>query len=304
MEENRSSEKYIGLIGLDLDGTALDDEKRLRPRVRKAVEDAVAAGYAVVPVSGRPIRGLSKDFMEIPDPRPEMQGAPAIRYAVSCNGAVIHRIEDFAAGKWEEIRNVAVPRDAVYAVLKAIEPFDVLPDCFYGGHGNMPSWCRDVIWDRGMSEGIVRYILEDRTFYEDFPAFVRSIDGKVEKMTLSFNMLNNGAEEKLKAAERIAKIPGILLVSGAVHNLEVSNEDSGKGRGILHLCELLGIDRARTMACGDEENDLDMIRRAAFGVAMANALDSVKREADFVTKSNEEDGVADAIEEFRRRMGI
>lgn len=304
MEKNKSSEKYIGLIGLDLDGTALDDEKRLRPRVRKAVEDAVAAGYAVVPVSGRPIRGLSKDFMEIPDPRPEMQGAPAIRYAVSCNGAVIHRIEDFAAGKWEEIRNVAVPRDAVYAVLKAIEPFDVLPDCFYGGHGNMPSWCRDVIWDRGMSEGIVRYILEDRSFYDDFPAFVRSIDGKVEKMTLSFNMLNNGAEEKLKAAERIAKIPGILLVSGAVHNLEVSNEDSGKGRGILHLCELLGIDRARTMACGDEENDLDMIRRAAFGVAMANALDSVKREADFVTKSNEEDGVADAIEEFRRRMGI
>ena len=304
MEKNKRSEKYIGLIGLDLDGTALDDEKRLRPRVRKAVEDAVAAGYAVVPVSGRPIRGLSKDFMEIPDPRPEMQGAPAIRYAVSCNGAVIHRIEDFAAGKWEEIRNVAVPRDAVYAVLKAIEPFDVLPDCFYGGHGNMPSWCRDVIWDRGMSEGIVRYILEDRSFYDDFPAFVRSIDGKVEKMTLSFNMLNNGAEEKLKAAERIAKIPGILLVSGAVHNLEVSNEDSGKGRGILHLCELLGIDRARTMACGDEENDLDMIRRAAFGVAMANALDSVKREADFVTKSNEEDGVADAIEEFRRRMGI
>ena len=284
MEKNKSSEKYIGLIGLDLDGTALDDEKRLRPRVRKAVEDAVAAGYAVVPVSGRPIRGLSKDFMEIPDPRPEMQGAPAIRYAVSCNGAVIHRIEDFAAGKWEEIRNVAVPRDAVYAVLKAIEPFDVLPDCFYGGHGS--------------------YILEDRSFYDDFPAFVRSIDGKVEKMTLSFNMLNNGAEEKLKAAERIAKIPGILLVSGAVHNLEVSNEDSGKGRGILHLCELLGIDRARTMACGDEENDLDMIRRAAFGVAMANALDSVKREADFVTKSNEEDGVADAIEEFRRRMGI
>ena len=304
MEKNKSSEKYIGLIGLDLDGTALDDEKRLRPRVRKAVEDAVAAGYAVVPVSGRPIRGLSKEFMAIPDPRPEMQGASAIRYAVSCNGAVIHRIGDFASRKWEEIRKVTVPRDAVYAVFKAIEPFDVLPDCFYGGHGNMPVWCRDVIWDRGMSAGIVRYILEDRTFYEDFPAFVRSIDDKVEKMTLSFNMLKNGAEEKLKAAERIAKIPGILLVSGAVHNLEVSSEDSGKGRGILHLCGLLGINPARTMACGDEENDLDMIRRAAFGVAMANALDSVKREADFVTKSNEEDGVADAIEEFRRRVGI
>ena len=314
MEESRSSEKYIGLIGLDLDGTALDDEKRLRPRVRKAVEDAAAAGYAVVPVSGRPIRGLSKEFMGITIPGTEAfasgdaadAGAgkvPAIRYAITCNGAVIHRVDDFAARKWEEIRKVTVPREAVYAVLEAIEPFDVIPDCFCGGHGNMPSWGRDVLWDRGMNEGIVRYILEDRSFYDDFPAFVRSIDGQVEKMTLSFNMLKNGAEEKRQAAERIAKIPGILLVSGAVHNLEVSNEDSGKGRGILHLCELLGIDPARTMACGDEENDLDMIRKAAFGAAMANALDSVKREADFVTGSNEEDGVADAIEEFRRRMG-
>ena len=293
MEESRNSEKYIGLIGLDLDGTALDDEKRLRPRVREAVEDAVAAGYAVVPVSGRPIRGLSKEFMTI----------PGIRYAITCNGAVIHRIDDFAARKWEEIRKVTVPREAVYAVLEAIEPFDVIPDCFCGGHGNMPSWGRDVLWDRGMNEGIVRYILEDRSFYDDFPAFVRSIDDQVEKMTLSFNMLKNGAEEKRQAAERIAKIPGILLVSGAVHNLEVSNEDSGKGRGILHLCKLLGIDPKCTMACGDEENDLDMIRKAAFGVAMANALDSVKGEADFVTGSNEEDGVADAIEEFRRRMG-
>ncbi len=314
MTENNCG-AYCGLIGLDLDGTALDDEKRLRPRVRKAVEDAVAAGYAVVPVSGRPIRGLSKEFMAIPDPRPEMQctsggggpeagrAAPAIRYAITCNGAVIHRIDDFAARQWEEIRKVTVPREAVYAVLEAIEPFDVLPDCFQGGHGNMPTWCKDVIWDRGMSEGIVRYILEDRTFYDDFPAFVRSIDDKVEKMTLSFNMLKNGAEEKRQAAERIAKIPDILLVSGAIHNLEVSNKDSGKGRGILHLCELLGIDPACTMACGDEENDLDMIRRAAFGVAMANALDSVKQEADFVTGTNEEDGVADAIEEFRRRVG-
>lgn len=294
------TEKYIGLIGLDLDGTALDDEKRLRPRVRKAVEDAAAAGYAVVPVSGRPIRGLSKEFMGITIPGPDM---PAVRYAVTCNGAVIHRIRDFAARDWEEIRKVTVPREAVYAVLKAVEPFDVLPDCFQGGHGNMPSWCRDVIWDRGMSEGIVRYILEDRTFYDDFPAFVRSVDDRVEKITLSFNMLKNGAEEKRQAAERIAEIPDILLVSGAIHNLEVSNKDSGKGRGILHLCELLGVDPACTMACGDEENDLDMIRRAAFGVAMANALDSVKREADLVTGSNEEDGVADAIEEFRRRMG-
>jgi hypothetical protein len=62
---------------------------------------------------------------------------------------------------------------------------------------------------------------------------------------------------------------------------------------------LLDIDAKATMACGDDRNDLDMIQKAAFGVAMGNAMDIVKKEADFVTLSNQEDGVAVAIEKFK-----
>ena len=52
------------------------------------------------------------------------------------------------------------------------------------------------------------------------------------------------------------------------------------------------------MACGDGENDLSMIRYAGLGIAMANAVESVKAAADFVTLSNDEDGVAYVVERF------
>lgn len=65
---------------------------------------------------------------------------------------------------------------------------------------------------------------------------------------------------------------------------------------------MLGIDPSHTMGCGDEENDLDLITRTAFGVAMGNALPHVKAEADYIAPTNDEDGVADAIRMFSKSI--
>lgn len=62
--------------------------------------------------------------------------------------------------------------------------------------------------------------------------------------------------------------------------------------------EMLGVKREELMVCGDSPNDIAMIRFAGLGVAMGNALDSVKEAADVVTLSNAEDGVAAAIERY------
>ena len=61
------------------------------------------------------------------------------------------------------------------------------------------------------------------------------------------------------------------------------------------LAEQLGIELCQTMACGDSENDIDIMQTAGIGVAMGNAEEKVKAIADYVTKSNQEDGVAHAI---------
>jgi hydroxymethylpyrimidine pyrophosphatase-like HAD family hydrolase len=92
------------------------------------------------------------------------------------------------------------------------------------------------------------------------------------------------------------------VVSGGAHNLEITNRTAAKGLGILTLARLLDVDPGRTMACGDDGNDLDMIRRAAFGVAMANAAAEVRQQADYVTDSNERNGAGKAIEYFMELM--
>ena len=81
-------------------------------------------------------------------------------------------------------------------------------------------------------------------------------------------------------------------------NLEINHPDATKGNGILRLASILGLKKAQTMAFGDGENDLSMIQEAEIGVAMENGIQSLKEAADYVTLSNDEDGVAAAIEHF------
>ncbi len=91
----------------------------------------------------------------------------------------------------------------------------------------------------------------------------------------------------------------IASVSTALfNNVEITQLGCDKGDGITQLAKHLSIPIEETMACGDADNDTFMIRAAGFGVVMENGMDELKDIADFVTKSNEEDGVAYAIERF------
>ena len=80
--------------------------------------------------------------------------------------------------------------------------------------------------------------------------------------------------------------------------IEVMARGVDKGAAIAGLIERLGLEREDVIACGDGLNDLSMIRYAGLGVAMANAQPEVKEAADVVTLSNDEDGVAEAIERY------
>jgi len=88
------------------------------------------------------------------------------------------------------------------------------------------------------------------------------------------------------------------ILKSAPYYLEILDRRVNKGQGVKMLAEKLGLARDEVMAIGDQENDLAMIEYAGTGVAMGNAIDSVKQIAQFVTKTNMEDGVAHAIEEL------
>jgi hypothetical protein len=88
------------------------------------------------------------------------------------------------------------------------------------------------------------------------------------------------------------------ITNSSLTNLEVNTMGVNKARGIEKVCGLLGITMENVMACGDSMNDMAMIKEAGLGIAMGNAQDTVKEAADWVTLSNDEDGVAEAIQKY------
>ena len=90
----------------------------------------------------------------------------------------------------------------------------------------------------------------------------------------------------------------ITIATGNNFFLECVPLGIDKARSLDRLISSLRISREEVIACGDGYNDLSMIRFAGLGVAMANAAKDIQNEADFVTFSNEEDGVAHVIEHF------
>ena len=121
-------------------------------------------------------------------------------------------------------------------------------------------------------------------------------DSEAEIVTVDLHELS---EDKRKyIMEKLHDFPGLICVYGSPFNMDITRKDATKGNGLLKLGEILGIGRDEILACGDSGNDADMIRLAGFGAAMANADEFAKGAADFVTLSNEEDGVAEIIEKY------
>lgn len=79
------------------------------------------------------------------------------------------------------------------------------------------------------------------------------------------------------------------------HLTQIASYQADKGRALQFLCEKYSIDPQHTMALGDGPNDVGMIKFAGLGVAMGNAFDQVKAEADLVVPSNDDDGVAHTL---------
>ena len=96
----------------------------------------------------------------------------------------------------------------------------------------------------------------------------------------------------------MARIPG--CISGRWHPAftDITAQGADKGEGLLLMAAREGIDRQFTMAFGDGGNDTSMIRTAGIGIAMGNAIDELKQQADYVTTSVDDDGILNALRHF------
>lgn len=271
----------IRMIGLDLDGTVYNDAKEITRPVREAIEAAIDRGVVVLPATGRPVDGLPEAFLKI----------RGVRYALTSNGAAII---DLSTG--ERIYEDCIQPEKASEIMGNMLEYRGLSETYMDGkcYSDRTNF-ENAMNFRALPKAMMDYIRKTRILVDELPAFILDMKKPVEKLHMIFGDMDirRQAFDGLCGA-----YPEFTITSAAPFNMEINSPTCNKGSGLLALGRLLGIAPEEIMACGDSGNDYPMICAAGFSVAMGNAQDRIKEAADFVTKTNEEDGVAYAIRRF------
>lgn len=277
-------EKVIRLVALDMDGTLFNQQSQISETDQNAIREITAKGVEVTISTGRPYIGLPVKLLS----------DLGIRYAITSNGAAIYHLPDK-----ECLHESCMEPELVCPIIQKLQKKDIHMDAFIAGDGYSQHSCIPGIDRLVMPESIRRYIKETRTFTDNLAAFIEEKHLAVQKMTLNFYPLADGTfKHREEVKELLASYPQIAFLSGGYHNLEFTKTGTTKGMGLRFLCSYLNLSLDQTMACGDTQNDMDILKTAAIGVAMGNARREIKEIADFITLSNEESGVAYAIRHF------
>lgn len=274
----------IELIALDLDGTLFDNESRISEGNKAEIKRAVEQGVTVVISTGRPYSGLPFD---------QLKGT-GIKYSINTNGSAIYEIE---TGKC--LYETPIPDEVVVPIIDYLVTKDIHADAFCNGNGYTPLSCRNAMKKLEMPASILKYIENTRKAVPNLSEYILENNLHVQKMTLNFHKDETGTLiDREEVKQYLLSNPAVTTVSGGYNNLEFTASGVDKGVGLQQMAKLLNIPVENTMAIGDTENDIAIIKAAGIGVAMGNATDDVKAIASYITSSNTEDGVANAIRHF------
>ncbi len=274
----------IKMIGLDLDGTLLNEKKELTNYTRRVLHKAIEQGIIVLAATGRPFSGIPQ----------VLQDFPGIRYALTSNGArVIDKKED------KVLIEKLLPIERAKKALETFRKYDTLQEIYFDGEGYADEHKLNNIKHYHKDPNMWKYVLSSRKSVPDIIKLAEEKNKDADKIQAVFA----NSREQEDAWSELEKQKGILLVSSLGYNIEINASGVNKGLSLVELGKKLGIEREEIMACGDRDNDIDMLQEAGLGVAMGNAQDEVKAVADYITCSNDQDGAAKAIELFALRGG-
>ena len=275
----RGAKVKIKMIGLDLDGTLLDSQKKMSAYTLEVLQQAIENGIEIVIATGRSLCGIPKQLLDL-------QG---IRYIVTANGARISDVQEDKA-----LYETTMDKEIVRQALSILNEYDAARELLVGGESRMEVEKLRAIADYMNSEALAQYVRETRVGTSDLMGILESTQQSIEKVHAIFKR----EEERQEAWKKVEKLEGVEICGSLGNNIEINAKGVNKGKGLLRLGELCGIAREEIMAVGDDLNDLEMIRMVGFGVAMENGNALVKEHAQYITVTNDEDGVAKAIVKF------
>ncbi|WP_394231677.1 Cof-type HAD-IIB family hydrolase [Niallia oryzisoli] len=282
----------IKLLALDLDGTLLDKGKYISKRNIDAILAAKQKGIEVVIATGRAnfdAQNLFKDF-------------PFTPWIIGTNGATIHNPSG------ELFHSVPLEKSLAISMLKVLEENHLYYEAFIEGEICAPQYGQKLLFEEiaqlkktEPEIDLDHFQLEvEIQFGQSEFHFISSYQKLVETNSEIYNILAYSFDEdKLKNGwSQFSDIPNITIVQSGVHNFHLQHNQASKGNALTILARKLQIDLVDCAAVGDNYNDLSMLEIAGLSAAMGNADKEIQEVCDFVTKSNNEDGVAYFIEAF------
>lgn len=264
----------IKLVTIDLDGTLFDNQKRISDKNKIAIKKAKELGCHVVIATGRPLNGVLPVLKEL-------DLLDDTDYCIIYNGAKIFNVKTKELVFSSSITGLDV-KDLYHEALRL--------------NTYLQAFCIDET-----------LITKEHNPYTDIEASLNHIKDELydfdtikdNDLFLKFMMVNN--EETLnrviKEINPLFKEKYSMVRSSPIF-LEFLNKNTNKGNALVALANYLNIPIEDTMAIGDQDNDISMIKASGFGVCMANGVDEAKCAADFITLDNESSGVAYAFEKF------
>ena len=274
----------IKVIIMDVDGTLFNSNKMITEKTRNALLKAQANGTKLILASGRPTTGLTRLGREL-----EMDKHHGL--FVSYNGS---KVVDFET--METLFNEPLSVEAGKAVLEHLKQFDVYPMIDKGTYMYVNNvFAAPINW-RDKQINIIEYESRGGGYLlceqADLACF---LDYEVNKI------LTAGDPDYLQENYQAMMAPFVDTLScmfTADFYFEYTAKGIDKAKALDSVLKPMGYTQDQMIGFGDGMNDLSMVRYAGTGVAMANAVPDLKDIAQYVTASNDEDGIAEALYKF------
>ena len=261
------------LIASDMDGTLVNDKAELSERTKAAIIKTVEAGVLFVTATGRPFSNVQIVNELLSEDMPFIVFNGAAAYMGKSGKLLFERFLDFNLAK---------------------EAFDI------GQKLGIPQiiWTGPRLWANKECEETIRYSKFSHGLGMSIVTDLAAIKGEVKGVSKVL-WIDDPANVVKLSGEMCAHFGDKLTcVSSMSYFLEFISNDAGKGTALIEVAKLYGIDRSEIIAVGDSYNDVSMLEYAGYSIAVENAPDDVKAICDYVTLSNNDDGVAEVIDRF------
>ena len=266
------------LVAFDRDGTLLNAKQESPAETHKSTKQARNSGKIVCLSTGRSIPELKVFGDELSD----------IRYFIAVSGAVLY--DNFAD---RIIEFHALEEKTVLDLFDVVKNQDVMIH-LHSNNSVVEKNKLNAIDEYNM--GVFKPVFEKIALKpENLLEFYKKEKFPVYKLNFYLRTLEEREPLRKKILDR--NIP-VNLVNSEITSLECSPPGISKGFGLEVLCRKIGLPVSKTIAVGDADNDLEILKKAGLSVAMGNANENVKKIADVVVKDNDNGGAGQVIEEF------